>query len=169
MAEAPKKKETEAAIEPPAGLEDVGLPRVDGWFSAEKCKGEWVQIKLKGSFNIHDSKLNKDRTVLVCQLGTTCKAISASDKDAIVKLVKGQFLGIGLSFDLQSLAEYKDGSVFWLRADEKASIGSGRTMWRFTKKKERGEKKSADELARERVRAPASTGAGADESDDIPF
>jgi hypothetical protein len=50
------------------------------------------------------------------------------------------------------------------------SIGGARTMWRFTKKKERGEKKSADELARERVRAPASTGAGADESsDDIPF
>lgn len=176
MAEAAKAQKNNPAPEkaaPPAGLDDVGLPRVDGWYNAEKNQGEWIQIKLMGSFIIHDTKRNTDRTVIVCKLGPnmTCKAASTEDKDSFVELKAGQILGLGVSFDLQILTEYVEGSVFWIRPTKKRSIGSGRTMWDFDKKRERGDKKSAEELAREKSRQPVRAGASADEmnDDDIPF
>lgn len=149
-----KGKQPEPPIAPPDGLEEIGLPRLDGWYNAEKNQGQWIRFKLLGTFELHDAKRGTDRTIMVSKLATPCVAASAKDSDVVVKLEPGQIVGIGVSFDLREIAEYCAGSVFWIRPKSKRSLDGGRAMWDFDKRREKGEKKSADELARDRVRSP---------------
>lgn len=166
-------KATAPKYEPPAGMDRVGLPSLDGWWDGEAKTP--VHGKLLGEFR-QKNKTGGFRWIAIIGLFSEANVTIGAGREAKkTTLPRGKIVGVGVKHKLQDLLTYAPGTEVWILPLEKKSIGGGQTMWEFDMRvKEGSKKKTRDELELMRQRKPMEETGGqapaSDESDDdIPF